>query len=164
VTRPFRFIVALLLATIYFMIVVVPQAPLALKSPGLPHAIAQECSGDCDVCGCSREQRANHTCCCWRKKLSALHEHETADYCKTKQKSTRTILSCGCPCDGSQHVYILAKIFNDGLLMGHFYQSNLVFAERRYSGSLFQRFSARSIDPPEPPPKRVLCCDRARYC
>ena len=156
-TRPFRFIVALLLATIYFMIVVVPLAPLALKSPGLPHAIAQECSGDCDVCGCSREQRANHTCCCWRKKLSAPHEYQTADCRKTKQKSTRTILSCGCPCGSKQHVFVLTKMFSDGLLMDHFYQADLVFAEGRYSGSLYQRVPNRNVEPPDPPPKLILC-------
>jgi len=154
VTRPCRFRVALLLTTIYFMIVVVPLAPLASRSPGLPCVIAREGSGDCDVCGCSPGQRANQTCCCWKKKLCAQHEHKTPDFCKTKQKCTSTILYCGCPRGDKQQEFSVAKIFNDGLVVENFYSVAVVFADRRYSGSLFHQFYDRRVEPPEPPPER----------
>jgi len=53
---------------IYLMVVMSPLAPLALASPRLAHAITGECSGDCDIDGCPLESRANHTCCCWKKR------------------------------------------------------------------------------------------------
>ncbi|MGA7826849.1 MAG: hypothetical protein WCA04_04270 [Geobacteraceae bacterium] len=60
--------IALILFAAYTLIALSPLAPLALKSPTLAHAITGQCSGDCDICGCSPERRAAHTCCCWMKK------------------------------------------------------------------------------------------------
>jgi hypothetical protein len=152
VTRPCRFRKALRLTAIYFIIVMVTLAQQAVKSPGLPHAIAKGASGDCNCCGCSPEQRANHTCCCSRENLSEHHEHKTSDCCKAKQKCTSTILSCGCPCCDNQQEFIVAKRFSEGLLVNHFYLTGFVTIERRNSGSPLQRFFDRSVEPPEPPP------------
>ena len=63
----YPFIVLILFAA-YTLIAVSPLASLALKSPTLAHALTGQCSGDCDICGCSPERRAAHTCCCWMKK------------------------------------------------------------------------------------------------
>lgn len=163
-TRPCRFRVALLLTTIYLMIVVVLLAPLASRSPGLPHVIARECSGECDVCGCSPEQRANQTCCCWRKELCLQHEHKTPDFCKTKQKCTSTILYCGCPRGDKQQEFIVVKIFNDGLVVENYSPVDVVFAERRYSGPLFHQFYDRRVEPPELPPERERRGNIAQIC
>lgn len=64
-------VIALMLFTVYSVIVLSPLAPLALKSPTLAHAITGQCSGNCDICGCSAERRASKSCCCWMKKKRA---------------------------------------------------------------------------------------------
>ncbi|MRR54485.1 MAG: hypothetical protein EG822_08240 [Deltaproteobacteria bacterium] len=63
--------IVLMLFAVYTVIVVSPLAPLALKSPALAHAITGQCSGNCDICGCSAERRASKSCCCWMKKKRA---------------------------------------------------------------------------------------------
>ncbi len=64
-----RHITAYTLTLLYILITLTPLSPLALKSARIAHAVTGECSGDCDIDGCSLESRANHTCCCWQKKL-----------------------------------------------------------------------------------------------
>lgn len=50
------------------VIVFSPLAPLAMHSKHVAHTVTGECSGDCEVDGCSLERSAAHTCCCWQKK------------------------------------------------------------------------------------------------
>jgi hypothetical protein len=57
-----------MLTVIYLVIALSPLAPLAMHSKVVAHAVTGECSGDCDICGCSLESRANHICCCAKKK------------------------------------------------------------------------------------------------
>ncbi len=87
-----RHIISLFLAAVYLLITISPLTPLAMKSPRLAHAITGECSGDCNICGCSPERRASHTCCCWQKKLKQNRFHkdddETTPAC-CKNKSPR---------------------------------------------------------------------------
>lgn len=64
-------VIVLLLCAVYTVIVLSPLAPLALKSPVLAHAITGQCSGNCDICGCSAERKASKSCCCWMKKKRA---------------------------------------------------------------------------------------------
>lgn len=63
--------IIILLFAVYTVIALSPLAPLALKSPTLAHAITGQCSGNCDICGCSAERRASKSCCCWMKKKRA---------------------------------------------------------------------------------------------
>lgn len=63
--------IVLMLFTVYAVIVLSPLASLALKSPTLAHAITGQCSGNCDICGCSAERRASKSCCCWMKNKRA---------------------------------------------------------------------------------------------
>lgn len=63
-----RYITSLLMTIIYMIIVFSPLAPLAMHSKHVAHAVTGECSGDCEVDGCSLERSAAHTCCCWQKK------------------------------------------------------------------------------------------------
>lgn len=60
---------AAVLTFIYVMILCTPLAPFAMHSKYIAHAVTGECSGDCDIDGCSLESRANHTCCCAQKKV-----------------------------------------------------------------------------------------------
>jgi hypothetical protein len=69
VRRSYRKLIAVILTTIYLIIALSPLAPLAMHSKAVAHAVTGECVGDCRICGCSPEARANHTCCCAKKKL-----------------------------------------------------------------------------------------------
>jgi hypothetical protein len=70
------FIPALVLVVLYAMIVMSPLASLVFRSPAMAHALNGECAGDCSRCVCSVERSANHTCCCWQRKLQLHHEEE----------------------------------------------------------------------------------------
>ena len=72
-----RFLAALLLTAVYLTVTLTPLAPLALQSPSLAHAITGECSGDCDICGCSAETRANRTCCCAQNRRGNTIRHQS---------------------------------------------------------------------------------------
>lgn len=60
--------IAAVMAMIYLAIILSPLASFAMHSKVVAHAVTGECVGDCDICGCSQESRANHTCCCAQKK------------------------------------------------------------------------------------------------
>jgi hypothetical protein len=66
--RPFRRVIAAAMVAIYLMIALSPLSTLAMQSKKVAHAVTGECAGDCDICGCSTESRASHTCCCWKKR------------------------------------------------------------------------------------------------
>ena len=74
------------LTVVYLVIALSPLAPFAMYSKVVAHAVTGECSGECDICGCSKESRANHTCCCAKKKQMHAHDAElsTSDYCMRK--------------------------------------------------------------------------------
>jgi hypothetical protein len=76
--RSFRRLIAVMLTTVYMLIVMSPLAPLAMHSPVVAHAVTGECSGDCDICGCSLESRASKTCCCAKKRHQQLSIAEMA--------------------------------------------------------------------------------------
>jgi len=67
-----------MLTTVYMLVVMSPLAPLAMHSKVVAHAVTGECSGDCDICGCSIESRASKTCCCTKKRRQQLSIAETA--------------------------------------------------------------------------------------
>jgi len=67
-----------MLSTVYLLIVMSPLAPLAMQSKVVAHAVTGECSGDCDICGCSLESRASKTCCCAKKQRQQMSIAETA--------------------------------------------------------------------------------------
>jgi len=66
--RSYRRLIAIFLTTIYLTIAMSPLATLAMHSKVVAHAVTGECSGDCDICGCSLESRMDHTCCCAKKR------------------------------------------------------------------------------------------------
>jgi len=150
-----RPIVALILTVIYSLIIMSPLAPLALQSPRVAHAVTGECSGNCDICGCSAERRASHTCCCFLKK-KLQHDHKNVpDCCKKKKRSKMTMLSCNCPCGGnkmpglagSEKTEVMPYRFNDGIVS---------LAEIPLFSSTGKCLTDRHGDPPDPPPKLHL--------
>ena len=80
----FRKFSGLLLTVIYAVISLTPLAPMTLHAKTVLHAVTGECVGDCAVCGCSPESRANGTCCCAQKrKLQQDRALTEADSSKT---------------------------------------------------------------------------------
>jgi len=60
--------IAATMMVIYLLITLSPLSTLAMQSKRVAHAVTGECSGDCDICSCSVESRASHTCCCSNKR------------------------------------------------------------------------------------------------
>jgi hypothetical protein len=153
--KPSRYIVALLLAIVYSLIIMSPLAPLALKSPRLAHAVTGECSGNCEICGCSPERRANHTCCCFLKKKHQ-HDHENVpECCKYKKRHKMKMLTCDCPCGSKKQLGLWgAEKFEQ--LPYHFAAGIFGIYENTRFAILKSRLTDRCGDPPDPPPKLIF--------
>jgi len=143
--------VALVLVLIYSMITLSPLAPLALKSPRVAHAVTGECSGNCDICGCSAERRANHTCCCWMKRLKHQHGSEHASCCKKKMRHRMPMLSCNCPCGGSKQPFLPGAENSEHL--PNCFSEKVVLDYDTLFHSTVNRLYYLDVDPPDPPPK-----------
>lgn len=155
--RSKRCLIAAMLTAIYLAIVLSPLVSLAMQSNVVVHAITGECSGDCDLCGCSPESRANRTCCCAKKRQQLAHVHVddeegTPDCCKKEAAAKKTIISCGCPC-GSRTKAVLSTSASSEVLPFHFMeQFNRPHAISTCS-SPARRLASRHREPPDPPPK-----------
>ncbi|MDD2897760.1 MAG: hypothetical protein PHI31_03490 [Desulfuromonadaceae bacterium] len=154
--RPPRCIPALVLVILYVMMVISPFAPIALQSAVIAHALTGECASDCSICGCSTERSANHTCCCWQKKIQAAHaeEQEQPECCKksqTGQKRIKAIISSR-PC-GSGKTAALVGVGHGDVFPYFFNADSPVVLE----SPLITRNPTRQIDwlgePPDQPPK-----------
>ena len=78
IRRPCRGIIAAVMAAVYLMILFTPLAPFAVPSAGTSGVVVRECSGDCNICGCSPESRSAGTCCCSKKQQQLAHIHDDA--------------------------------------------------------------------------------------
>ena len=150
---PHRNLSALLLMVIYLVITMSPLAPVALKNSYLAHATNGECVGDCNICGCSLDQRVNHTCCCEQKlKRKAKQEAEFSGCCKENREGEGPVLRCSCPC-GSEKVLTLLNLPNSEVLPFVFITGSscgLVTTEHHeHSRRMLTRFG----EPPDPPPR-----------
>jgi hypothetical protein len=145
---------------IYLLITISPLAPLAMQSRSVAHAVTGECSGDCDICGCSLERRTSHTCCCWQKKLKhdcARHEADesSAPCCKKKPGGKKVEITCNCPCGSGKHIALwgaekiqhLPYRFTSGIPLS---------LENSIEPSTPDRLTSRHGEPPDPPPKLTL--------
>jgi len=153
--RHSRYIVTLLLTLFYILINLSSLAPLALRSPRLAHALTGECSGNCDICGCSAERRANHTCCCFMKKK---HQHDcdnVPDCCKNKKRVKTIVLTCNCPC-GSNKLPGLPGDEKSEQLPYCFTNEGIFLDENALVSFLMYRLTDRHGDPPDPPPKLLI--------
>ena len=150
--KPSRNIVALLLTVIYSLIIMGPLAPLALKSPRVAHAVTGECSGNCDICGCSAERRASHTCCCWLKKLKHEQEKNNVPECCRKKRNKTPVLACNCPC-GSKKLPGLPGAEKTEVLPYRFSEVIVPPNENALLSSHGKCLTDRHGDPPDPPPK-----------
>ena len=150
---------ALVLTIVYMGITMSPLAPFAMHSKVIAHAVTGECSGDCDICGCSPERRANHTCCCALKKQREQHAHEEGDKeipecCRKKQDTDKvTILKCNCPCGNSKHAALFGIATTEELLPARGIEHSYSPMEQRLQHNLLPRLASRHSDPPDPPPR-----------
>ena len=103
--RPHRRLFAVILMTIYLTITLSPLASLAMHSKVVAHVVTGECSGDCDICGCSQESRANHTCCCAKKKQMQVNSAKfSGEECCLAKASTAHASEKDNGCASSQQV------------------------------------------------------------
>lgn len=91
---PHRRLIAMALTVMYLTIVLSPLASLAMYSTTVAHVVTGECSGDCNICGCSPESRANHTCCCAKKKQQ--QDRVSADRCSIQPPAISETAEMGC--------------------------------------------------------------------
>ena len=156
-THPYRGFVAAVLLAVYLMISLSPLSSLALHSKSFAHAVTGECSGDCDICGCSPENRAAKTCCCSKKRTQQAANHviddTTPDCCKKKTSTTTaSIASCGCPCGGHKQV-ALAGVGSFEIIPFKFILNDTRGYDHTCFNSSEKRLTTRHTDPPDPPPR-----------
>jgi hypothetical protein len=162
IKRPIRSIIAATLTAIYLMISLSPLASLAMHSKVVAHAITGECSGDCDICGCSPENRANHTCCCSKKRQQQAHIHEEEhdskpDCCKKKPADKKTIIACGCPCGNGKHLALSISATSEVLPFYFSDQFSPPHTDTTFSNP-DRRLTSRHGEPPDQPPKLISSC------
>jgi hypothetical protein len=151
--KPSRYIVSLTLTVIYILINMSPLASLGLWSDSVAHAVNGECTGNCDICGCSPERRANHTCCCFLKKQKQGDDRQgVPECCKNKKRHKMTMLNCNCPCGSNKQLGLWGAEKSEQLPY-RFTEGIVALTEDSLFSSYEQRLSDRHGDPPDPPPK-----------
>lgn len=152
-------IIAISLTLIYLIILLSPLISLATNSENGGFSATRECTGDCNLCGCSLESRASNTCCCSKKRQqrNRLYEEgkdETAGCCKSKPAKRQTVIACGCPCGSEIEGAAITTEPFEVLPLHIVEQPNLPHVA---SSRIFQqnRFSSRHVEPPDPPPKLI---------
>jgi hypothetical protein len=161
------------MTAIYLLMVFSPLAPLAMQSKRVAHALTGECSGDCQIDGCSLEHSAAHACCCWQKKLKGtmahVDEHDMRPVAKTKKvaksccsqlpkrdvvqkKFAKTTTIGTAPC-GSSKLFALwgtGKMLHLPYLFSGGIPAPL---EGTFSPSIPDKLTSHIAEPPHPPPK-----------
>jgi hypothetical protein len=154
---PSRSITALVMTVIYLLITLSPLAHLATLSRGVAHAVTGQCSGNCDIDGCSPERRASRTCCCWRNKQKKDHypqvnNKNTSSCCKTKPVGKVAELRCStCPC-GSNKLLSLWGAEKLQHLPYRFISQNPPQDKQLHTHPSPRRLISRHGEPPDPPP------------
>jgi hypothetical protein len=153
-----RRLMAAVMAVLYILVVFSPVASLSIHPASTAHATEIECSGDCNICGCSLESRTNKTCCCSKKREQQMHapensEADTPDCCrKASVPQKQVIISCGCPCGGGKQS-VMSTAGSLEVLPFHFTE-NLIIPHSETSFSPHtNRLTSRHGEPPDPPPK-----------
>jgi len=160
VKRSFRHIIAAGMTALYLAIIYTPIASITMHSPDTPPVAVRECSGDCNLCGCSPESRANHTCCCAKKRQQQAHIHGddedgTADCCKKKPVGKKAVIACGCPCGSGKQAALSASGTSEVLPFHFTEQFSIPHTDTTFT-NLTQRLTSRFGAPPDPPPKRII--------
>jgi hypothetical protein len=154
----FRQLIAAGMTVLYLAIIFSPLAAFAMHSATAAPAASRECSGDCNICGCSPESRASNTCCCSKKIAQQAHAHEDdrdgeSDCCKKESVPHKpVIISCGCPC-GSGKESALTTGSSSEVLLFHFSEKLSISHTNTSFFSFTHRLTSRHGEPPDPPPQ-----------
>jgi hypothetical protein len=156
--RPFHRLSASAITLVYLLLLLTPLLPRTAFSAASAHRSARECSGSCELDGCSYQSRVNKTCCCSKKSQQQAHSHEdehddTPDCCKTKPTEKKTVIACGCPCGSDKQSGLATTTDLSDVLPFHFSEQ----FSHPHSETLFSipahHLTSRYSDPPDPPPK-----------
>jgi hypothetical protein len=153
-----RHIIAAGMMALYLMAVFSPLASYAMHGSTSVAMGIRECSGDCNLCGCSPESRASNTCCCSKKRTQQAHAHEEdrdgeSDCCKKESAPQKPlIISCGCPC-GSGKESALTTSSSSEVLPFHFTEQFTPLHTDTTFSNLTQHLTSRLAEPPDPPPQ-----------
>lgn len=164
--KTFRHIIAYLLTVIFAMIILSPLAPLAMWSPSVASKITGECSGDCDICGCSLERRSTRTCCCWQKKFRLQEEEKENSQnvppcCISKKSAAKKIqkkmfsFKSNCPCERGK-IHAIFGSAKCPLITCLIVEIEPVYTESRMTSRPLLRMKERPGEPPDPPPKLTI--------
>lgn len=152
---------AVLMLAIYLAMTLVPVSAQAFLTDVRKGNVARECVGDCNLCGCSPENRAAKTCCCSKKQMqqAAVPIHDDSDEpdcCKKAPPPTTVVItSCACPC-GSDKPSTLG--FGPSTeIIPYFFSSYVSPPHAPHDFQEYSRpLSTRHIEPSVPPP-RISC-------
>jgi hypothetical protein len=158
----FRQLIAAGMTTLYLAIIFSPLAAFAMHSAIAAPVAGRECSGDCNICGCSPESRASNTCCCSKKRQQQAHAHEddedgTPDCCKKKPVEKKTVIACGCPC-GNGKPATLSSVSSSEILPFHFSEKLSIPHTDTTFPTPTHRLTSRHGEPPDPPPRFISFC------
>jgi len=153
----FRQIIAAGMTLFYLSLVFSPLVSFAMHGTKASITVTRECTGDCNLCGCSPESRASNTCCCSKKRQQQAHTHEddedgTADCCKKKPAEKKTVIACCCPCGGGKQT-AMSSSSSFEVLPYHFTESLGIPHSVTSFSPLIHRLTTRLSEPPVPPPK-----------
>ena len=140
--------IALFLTVIYTLIMMSPTVQCAMRSASVAQALTGECTGYCGTCGCSPEQTASHTCCCWQNK-------QDADYRNKTKNNGAAVTTVSCPC-GSGKLLVLWSSENDELLPYQFIVAMPHPTETMPHHNISHHMTSSHDEPPDPPPKLSL--------
>jgi hypothetical protein len=157
--RSFRHTIAAGMTALYLAMIFSPLVPFAMQSTGTDPVVVRECSGDCNLCGCSPESRAANTCCCSKKRQQQAHLHDdgedgTADCCKKDSVAKKAVIACGCPCGSGKQATLSSSGTSETLPFHFTEQFGTPHTETTFTTPA-QRLTSRHNDPPDPPPKLV---------
>ena len=176
----FRHMIASGMTVLYLLVIFSPLASFAMHGTKSTSVGVRECSGDCNLCGCSPESRASHTCCCSKKRQQQAHAHDdhqngesdccskkheqdarvhedavdsTSDCCKKDSAPPKpVIISCGCPCGGEKQAALSTASTSEVLPFRFTEQFSIPDTKTTYL-NYTHRLTSRLSDPPDPPPQ-----------
>jgi hypothetical protein len=156
-----RKVIAAGMFVLYLTLIVYPPVAYVFQGSGTVTAGVRECSGDCNICGCSPESRASHTCCCAKKRQQEAHAHQdedsdTPDCCKKEQGGTKeTVIACGCPCGSKDQTHLSTGTSSEVLPFCYSARIILPYSDTSFSNHT-DRLTSRYGEPPDPPPKLIV--------
>ena len=149
------------MTALYLAIILIPLASFDMQSTNAAPVGIRECTGDCNLCGCSPESRASNTCCCSMKRQQQAQIHEdgedsSPDCCKKKPVEKKTVIACCCPCGNGKQTALSASGTSE-LLPFHFTEQFSTPHADTHFPILTHRLTSRHGEPPDPPPKLSIC-------